>query len=746
MSSATRSQLLLRLNRSLRSSPFRSGNQTIANSRHWNRCQSTLTSKFNGKWQNGTQLSNKYILQEQEQYLRQGRFLSTTNEKEDEEKNNETLEKESMDFKAETRQLLDIVTHSLYTDKEIFLRELVSNASDALEKLRHVQTTGDQGSIVDPDLPLEIRIETDELNNTLTISDTGIGLTKEDMIMNLGTIARSGSKAFVKAVSQQNTGGDSDSARGIIGKFGVGFYSAFMVGKSVDVRSLSSIQSEKEENNLAHVWSSMGSGSFDISRLSSDVRQNRGSSIVINLKEDEVEFCDEKRIESILKKYSNFVNFPILLNGNRVNTMEAVWAKDPKEVDEKTHSEFYKFISNGFDEPLTRLHFRADAPLEIKALFYVPSFHTEKHGMGRMESSVSLYSRKVMIASNGEDILPEWLRFVKGVVDSEDLPLSLSREKPQDTALMSKLRKVLTRKFVSHLTTMARKEPDKYKEEFYNEYSFFLKEGICQDFEVQEQLSKLLYFETSKTMNGELSSFEEYISRCKPEQNEIYYLVAPSRQLALASPYLETFEKSGIEVILVYSAIDDFVMNNLQKFSGRTLISAEKGGLDLGDDNDEDEKQDDESKESSDSNNTLSTNESNEFCAWFKLELSDKIESCKVTNRLGASPAVVTDHESGALRRMMRMVDTQNGSNEVTPLPKQTVEINPKHPVIVGLNEIRKKEPTLAKVCAEQVFDNCLVAAGLLDDGRSMLPRLNGILESLVKGAAKVSESKDKKE
>ena len=270
---------------------------------------------------------------------------------------------------------------------------------------------------------------------------------------------------------------------------------------------------------------------------------------------------------------------------------------------------------------------------------------------------------------------------------------------------------------------------------FEREYSFFLKEGICQDYEFQEQLSKLLYFESSKTMNGELSSFDEYISRCKPEQKDIYYLVAPSRELALASPYLETFEKSGIEVLLVYSAIDDFVMNNLTKFSGRNLVSAEKGGIDLSSDEEKEkdtEKDGDDKKE--DEEKKLSEEDSIAFCHWFKSSLSEKVETCKITNRLGASPAVITDHESGAMRRMMRMVETQDGSTSHIPLAKQTVEINPKHPVILGLNDIREKEPHLAKVCAEQVFDNCLVAAGLLDDGRSMLPRLNNILESLVKG------------
>ena len=671
---------------------------------------------------------------------------------------------DTREFQAETRQLLDIVTHSLYTDKEVFLRELVSNASDALEKLRHVQqiggsspqepqeadATGSTSTLtVDPDVPLEIRIETDELNGTLTITDTGIGLTKDEMVENLGTIARSGSKAFLSELSKSaETGGAVDASRGIIGKFGVGFYSAFMVGDRVQVRSKSAYKKEEDQPPL--VWSSDGVGSYDIARVSSDIRQDRGASVVIHLKEDHLEYADEKRIEAILKKYSNFVNFPIYLNGNRVNTMEAVWALEPGKVDDDTYASFYKFIAHAYDDPLDRLHYRADAPLEIKALFYIPSFHSEKYGMGRMEPGVSLYSRKVLIESKSKDILPDWMRFVKGAVDSEDLPLSISREKPQDTALIAKLRKALTRKFISHLATMAKKNPSKYKEEFYREYAFFLKEGICQDFEFQEQLSKLLYFETSKTMAGELSSLEEYVSRCTPEQKEIYYLCAPSRELALESPYLEAFEKAGREVIFVYSAIDDFVMANLEKFGGRALISAEKGDIDLGskdDEEDEEEGEIDGGDGSKKKRAVLSESQATEFCAWMKQTLGERVSQCRVTNRLGSSPAIVTDNESGALRRMMRMVETtESGNPDAMKLPPQQVEINPKHPLIAGINSMRESEPALAKVCVEQIFDNCLVAAGLLDDSRTMLPRLNDLLLSLVLNAEKKSGDNDNDE
>jgi len=282
---------------------------------------------------------------------------------------------------------------------------------------------------------------------------------------------------------------------------------------------------------------------------------------------------------------------------------------------------------------------------------------------------------------------------------------------------------------LTHFSMSRRKRNDVYKDEFYNEYNFFLKEGICQDYEFQEPLSKLLYFETNKGMNKDMISLDEYVSRCPPEQKEIYYLCAPSRSLALESPYLEAFERAGREVIFVYTAIDDFVMANLEKFEGRPLVSVEKGNIDLGDE--------DEESSAEGSSVRLDEKQADEFCQWFKTSLGEeKVSSCKVTNRLGASPAVVVDSESGAMRRMMRMVDTAGAGRETSKLPKQQVEINPKHPVIVGIYNIRNQEPTLAKVLAEQVYDNCLMAAGLLDDGRSMLPRLNDLMTAIVKDAS----------
>ena len=654
---------------------------------------------------------------------------------------------EKLEFQAETRQLLDIVTHSLYTDKEVFLRELVSNASDSLEKLRHLQATNQVPDSAD-DVPLEIRIELDEVTSSITITDTGIGMRKDELIDNLGTIAKSGSKSFLEEFKKSQEIG-VDPSRGIIGKFGVGFYSSFMIAENVVVRSRSALASPEEAPTM---WKSDGGGSFEVSDIPEGVRQDRGSSIQIFLKEEYWDFVDENRIEKILKRYSNFVGFPIFLNGKRVNTLMAIWTSDPKEVTDEEYTSFYKYIANAVDDPLDVYHFRADAPIDVKALFFIPSFHSEKYGMERMQPGVSLYSRKVLIESKSPDILPDWMRFVKGVVDSEDLPLAISREKAQDTALIRKLRRTLTQKFIAHLDKMAKKEQDRYNGEFYKEYAFFLKEGICQDHEFQAKLAKLLRFESSKkleeakgtTMDDELVSLDVYISRMQPEQKDIFYLVAPTRTSALNSPYLEAFEKAGVEVLLLYSSIDDFVMANLETYEGRNLVSVEKGDIDLNkfskdkkdkkaggddaDDNDEDELYRADRK--------LSKQEILDFCKWFKDTLGEqKVASCTATDRLTSSPAIVTDNESGAMRRMMYMVDTSEGSRDGVPLPKQHVEINSKHPIIVGINDLIKTEPTLARVLADQVYDNCLVAAGLLDDSRSMLPRLNDILLCVVKGA-----------
>jgi HSP90 family molecular chaperone len=635
-----------------------------------------------------------------------------------------------MEFQAETRKLLDIVTNSIYTDKEVFMRELISNASDALEKYRYKAVNNE---VVGGDIEGgEINIITNQTNNTLTIEDNGIGMTRDELIGNLGTIARSGSKAFVQNAMEEGGDSSKDKTDGIIGQFGVGFYSSFMVSDAVAVESVSALKSEDGDvmPANAHRWSSDGTGQFNIEEVG-DSGLVRGSRIVMNLKDEHKDFADENKIKDIIKKYSNFVSFPIKVNGEAVNTVSAIWTEDKSTLTKQQYTDFYKFLSNAFDEPKYTIHFRADAPLDLKCLFFVPTFHTEKFGMGRIEPGVNLYSRKVLIESKPQDLLPDWLRFVKGVVDSEDLPLSLSREKPQDSRLLGRIRDVLTRKIVRFLEDEKKRRPEAFKE-FYTEYSFFLKEGVCHDFKFMDQISKLLMFESSKEEAGILTSFDDYIGRCSPEQKEIYYLVAPSREAALMSPYYEQFKKSGVEVLFLYQTIDDFVMRNVNAFNGRTLVSAETSSVDL----DKEDKAEKDGEESTGAK--LSEEEVTAVCSWIKTALGEaRVREVKSTTRLSESPACVTDHESGALRRMMKMVDQSNAGAAAAVLPPQILEINADHAIIQTLSAVHKQDnaemQAVAKLVAEQVLDNALIAAGLIDDPRAMLPRLNSILESTLK-------------
>lgn len=670
--------------------------------------------------------------------------------------------KETIEFRAETRQLLDIVTNSIYTDKEVFLRELISNSSDALEKLRYKQVIGE---VKTNDEPLGIEIVADKAAKTLTIIDNGIGMSKDELVNNLGVIARSGSKQFVESLKKGTTDGSttkSSDPHGIIGQFGVGFYSAFMISDEVVVDSISAAAPEGSPV-IAHRWSSDGSGVFSVEPVETPVEgHTRGSRLVLKLKEKHLEFADPATLKTIVKKYSSFVAFPIKLNGEVVNTVSALWIKDKKEVTQKQYGEFYKFITNAYDEPKYTLHYRTDAPIDLKVLFFVPSFHSEKFGGGQMEPGVNLYSRKVLIESKPTDLMPNWMRFVKGVVDSEDLPLSLSREKPQDSALLRRIKEVVTRKFIRFLEEQKTADADTFKE-FYTEYSHFLKEGICTDEKFGSQIAKLLMFESSNLEANTLSTFDEYIARCPPEQDKIYFLVSTSRAAAMQSPYMETFRKHGNEVLLMYQGIDDFVMSNLRTFSGRRLTSIEDSSIDLAGSKKKDESKDELKDEKVSSK--LTEMQGTEVCGWFRMVLGEtRVREVKLTTRLADSPAIVTDHESGRLRKMMRMLEHSN-NGMASFLPPQILEINPDHPVIVSLYqaieatrgstteapsttdsasaaipeaEIVPTEATkavehveaTAKLVAEQIFDNALIAAGLIDDPNRMLPRLNKILEA----------------
>ncbi|XP_008560267.1 heat shock protein 75 kDa, mitochondrial [Microplitis demolitor] len=607
------------------------------------------------------------------------------------------------EFQSETRMLLEIVAKSLYSDKEVFIRELISNASDALEKLRYLRLSKNLSPEEGGDRELEIHIATNKQNRTLIIQDTGIGMTRDELISNLGTIARSGSKAFLNELKDKQL----DSAK-IIGQFGVGFYSAFMVADKVEVFT----KSYSQDAEGLH-WSSEGTGSYEISPAEG---VQPGTKIIIHLKQDCREFSDESTLNGIIKKYSNFVGSPIFVNGKRVNVIQPLWMLDPKDVTAQQHAEFYRFISNSFDAPRFILHYTADVPLSIRALLYFPDDKPGLFEMSRDTSvGVALYSRKILIKSKADNLLPKWLRFVKGVVDSEDIPLNLSRELLQNSALIAKLRNVLTGRILKFLYDKSTKEPKEYNE-FYYDYGLFLKEGIVSSNEQSEKesIAKLLRFETSAKPAGEVISLPDYCKNLNPDQKDIYYLAAPNRELAEQSPYYESFKKRNYEVIFCYEPYDELVLMQLGQYNSKFLTSVEK---DMRQSTEETEKIDSINKE-----------EIDKLLGYIKSVLSKKAFEVKTTNRLENHPCVVTVQDMASARHFIRTQSQKLSDDMRYSLLRPRFEINVNHPIIKKLNHLSTSDPKLAELLTQQLFTGAMVGAGLVEDPRILLTSINELL------------------
>uniref|UniRef100_A0AAR2IML6 Heat shock protein 75 kDa, mitochondrial n=1 Tax=Pygocentrus nattereri TaxID=42514 RepID=A0AAR2IML6_PYGNA len=567
------------------------------------------------------------------------------------------------EFQAETKKLLDIVARSLYSEKEVFVRELISNGSDALEKLRHkLITKGGESA------PMEIHLQTDAAKGTLTIQDTGIGMNEEELAANLGTIARSGSKAFLDALQSQ-----VEASSSIIGQFGVGFYSAFMVADKVDVYSQSA-----ESSVPGYKWSSDGSGIFEIA-MASGVRQ--GTKIVLYLKEECKEFSSEDRVKEVVTKYSNFVSFPIYLNGRRLNTLQALWMMKPKEISDWEHEEFYRYVAQAYDKPRYVLHYHADAPINIRSIFYVPETKPSMFDVSReMGSSVALYSRKVLIQAKATDILPKWLRFLRGVVDSEDIPLNLSRELLQESALIRKLRDVLQQRVIHFLLGQSNKESEKY---------------AC--------------------------FFEDYGTKCLIILWNIYYLCAPNRHLAEHSPYFEAMKQKNMEVLFCYEQFDELTLLHLREFDKKKLISVE---TDIVVDHYKEEQFPDSKPESE----RLTEQQAENLITWMRNCLCQKVTNIKVTPRLDTHPAMITVLEMGAARHFLRTQQLARNVEERAQILQPTLEINTTHDLIKKLHVLKDSSPDLAQLLLEQIYDNAMITAGLNDDPRPMISRLNDLL------------------
>lgn len=608
--------------------------------------------------------------------------------------------RETHSFQAEIAQLLDIVINSLYTDDEIFVRELISNANDALEKAHHELLVDKE--LPGQDTPLEIRVKLDKEAKTFTIEDTGVGMTRDDLVNNLGTIARSGTKEFVKNA----LAAAKEPSANLIGQFGVGFYSAFMVATRVVVET-SPLRGEGE----GWLWESDGSGAFTI-----EPREGleRGTRITVHLKEEKADYAESFHVKQIIKKFSSFVPFPILLDGEKTNTVQALWTRSKADITAEEYTEFYKFIANAADEPLYHQHFSADVPLAINALLFVPDDTVERLGFGRTEPGVDLYCRRILIQKHPEKLLPEWLRFVRGVIDSDDLPLNISRETMQDSALIRKLSRVITKRFLKFLNEEAGKDEEKYRK-FFERFGRFIKEGVTTDFTHREELAKLLRFESSATESGKLTSLDEYVDRMVEGQDTIYYISGPNREAIEAGPYIEALRERGYEVIYNFDQVDDFVYDNLGKYNDKDLKSADRGDLDLPE------------IEKKEGQEELSKEDADALCGWIKEHLGARISSVRTSRRLVNNPAVAVT-EGHMTAGMQRILSALNRDGAAPDGASMTLEINPRSPLIHRLDSMRKENPEFAGLLTEQLYDNALLSAGVLADPRAMADRLNKLL------------------
>ncbi len=610
------------------------------------------------------------------------------------------MSSQNQSFQAEVRQLLDIVIHSLYTDREIFTRELVSNASDALEKLKVIQLT--EKDIYEAETELKIEITTEEEARRIIIADTGLGMTREELVQHLGTIAHSGTKAFLR---QQQDKGDH-SASGMIGQFGVGFYSVFMVAERVEVHT-HSWRTDAE----SLVWSSDGREGYQIDASENEAR---GCRIVIHLKEEHAEFAKADRIKGLLTEYSNFVAFPLYLNGERVNTVEALWLKPKAEITEEQYQEFYRFNAKAWDKPRFTLHFTADAPLDIHALLFVPEENPERFGFGQTQPGVALYCKRVLIDPRPEGLLPEWLRFVRGVIDSADLPLNISRESMQDSALVKKLGQVMTNRLLKFIEKRATEEPEAYAQ-FYNGFSRFIKEGLVSSYEHRETLAGLLRFESSMTEPGQLTSLDDYLSRAKEGQKEIYYLVGSSRDALESGPYMEAFKARGLEVIYFTEQVDEFVVDHFGNYKDQRLVSAAQSEIEL--------------EETTLEGEALTAEVLTGLCDWWKGIAGEAVKSVASGRRLVDSPVVALLPEDAANAQMRAMMKAMG---QEIPASQAVLEVNPRHALIKRLESLRHDQPELSALVAQQLADQALLAAGLIENPQALVKRMNDLLQRVI--------------
>ncbi|CAD2103983.1 TNF receptor-associated protein 1 [Plasmodium vinckei petteri] len=685
---------------------------------------------------------------------------------------------ENYEFKAETKKLLQIVAHSLYTDKEVFIRELISNSSDAIEKLRFTQTASikdvdsnnktEGDTIEDKEPPFYIKVSTNDKDKLFIIEDNGIGMNKTEVIENLGTIAKSGSQHFINALKEKGELNKNSQATDIIGQFGVGFYSTFVVSDFVEVFTKS-----HEDGSVGYHWKSDGNGTFT---LTEDNSIERGTKIVCHLKETCSDFSNINKVQTIVEKFSSFINFPVyILNKKQtpsepkqvsdtseagevsktsepeksdeveeilINSQKPLWCKD--EVSEEEHKKFFNFLNKNksYNDDnksyLYKLLYKTDAPMSIKSVFYIPEEAPSRLFQQNYDIDVSLYCKKVLVKKCADNIIPKWLHFVKGVIDCEDMPLNISRESMQDSTLMSKLSRIVVTKILKTLEKEASMDEDKYLK-FYKNFSYNLKEGILEDSTKNMYKNVMMNLLRFYSVNQKkYISLNEYVKNFKDTQKNIYYFSANDINIALSSPYMESFKNKQVDVLLLFEEIDEFVLMNLQSYNDSKFVSidsSQKEDLDeiiLNNENGNmTSDNNNENNNTSGGNNKIAFTQDQkaELEKYIKQVLGPKCSDVKFSERLCSSPAVVTGFLSPTLRKVMKatMKNSDMHENMLQNLPA-TLEINPTHTIITSIYHLKNTNNQVAKLLVEQLYDNACIAAGILEDPRSLLTKLNELL------------------
>jgi molecular chaperone HtpG len=629
--------------------------------------------------------------------------------KQDEEHMAEQHETTKHEFKAETRKLLDILVHSLYSHKEIFLRELISNSSDALDKLRFETSRG--SDVVDGEQELEIHIEVDKDQGLLRIKDSGIGLTPEELIRDIGTIARSGSENFLKAAAENKEG-----LEGIIGKFGVGFYSVFMVAKEVVITSRSFRPDE-----AAVQWKSDGLGSYEIGPVPEESTPQRGTTVEVHLRDEAKEFAEDWRIKDIIRKHSGFISFPIFVGDERINTITALWRESKSSITDEKYKEFYTFLTHDDQDPLTRLHISVDAPIQYNALLFVPERGVEWMGFQQERPGLDLYIRRVLIQRENKDLIPDYLAFCRGVVDSEDLPLNISRETLQENRNLQKISSNITKQLLSHLQRLAKDDAEKYGK-FWKAHGKIFKLGYT-DFTNREKYASLLRFNSSKCDQAEeLTSLDEYIERAREDHKKIYYASGASREALALNPHLDIFRAKGIEVLYLFEPLDEFALEGLREYKEFNFQSVELA--------DAKELEQYENQEEEKEAAPLTSKDEQAFpklLARIKEILGDRITYVKESSRLKESPCCLVSPDGQLTSSMHRVMQI---AGQDTSIPVKVLEVNKDHELVRNLIKIYRANGNdeYLVTAVEQLFESALLLDGYLSDPHALVERMQKVL------------------